>query len=113
MSNVYSNASFAVISVMKSVDAANTNLYRGSTVFVQRKPEENYGNITVISYSDDRYGIDHNLRVEDFDQQEAFEANVVPKIASDIAAMIEESPVIISNSNISVNSYVMNGTSVE
>lgn len=112
MSNVYSNASFAVLSVMKAVDAANTKIYRGSTVFVQRKPEENYGNITVISYSDDRYGIDHDLRIEDFDQQEAFEANVVPKIASDIATMTNETPVIISNSNISINSYVMNGNEI-
>jgi hypothetical protein len=112
MSNVFSNASFAVLSVMKSLDASNTKVYRGSTVFVQRKPEADFGNITVISYSDDRFGTDHTLRVEDFDQQAAFEANVVPKIATDIKSMISDRPVVIANSNISANSYTMSGTAV-
>jgi len=108
MSNVYSNASFAVLSVMSTWDATNTQVYFGSTVFVQRKPESDYGNITVITYSDDDYGTNHNLRIEDFNQQAAFEANVVPKIQTDINLM-ETISVVVSNSNISSNSYTMDG----
>ena len=110
MANVFSNASFAVLSVMSTTSGV-TNAYIGSTCFVQRKPESNYGNITVISYPVADHGTLHNLRIEDFNQQAAFEANVVPKIQSDITS-ISDSPVNIANSNISTVSYTMNGTAI-
>ena len=103
MSNVFSNASFAVLSVMTAHDADDT--YLGSTVFVQRKPESSYGNLTIISFN---AGGSHGLRIEDFDQQAAFDANVAPAIQSDINAMNSVGPVL-ANSNISVNSYTMDG----
>ena len=108
MSNVYSNASFAVLSVMQAVDSADPTLYRGSTVFVQKKPESDYGNITILSYAESTKGSVHNLRVEDFNQQAAFEANVVPKIQSDINSM-NATQVVMANSNISPVSYTMDG----
>ena len=46
MANVFSNASFAVLSVMETLDSNNLNHYYGSTVFIQRKPESDYGKIT-------------------------------------------------------------------
>lgn len=108
MSNVYSNASFAVLSIMSTYDASNTKLYKGSSVFVQRKPESDYGNITVLTYHDSGFGSAHNLRIEDFNQQAAFEANVVPQIHTSLT-MIDDIAVVISNSNISSNSYTMDG----
>ena len=42
MSNVFSNASFAVLSVMHIHDTDNA--YKGSTVFCQKKPENDYPN---------------------------------------------------------------------
>ena len=110
MANVFSNASFAVLSVM-STTTATDNSYIGSTCFVQRKPESDYGNITIISYPEDDKGTRHNLRVEDFNQQDAFEANVVPKIQSDISTM-SQIQVNIGNSNISTVSYSMNGSPI-
>ena len=108
MSNVYSNASFAVLSIMSAYDASNTSSYKGSTVYVQQKPESDYGNITVLSYHDSAYGSSHTLRIEDFNQQAAFEANVVPKIHESLTMMADVA-VVISNSNISSNSYTMDG----
>lgn len=108
MSNVYSNASFAVLSVMSTYEAANLKNYQGSSVFVQRKPETDYGNITVLTYHQSGKGSAHNLRIEDFNQQAAFEANAVPQIHTSLT-MIDDIAVVISNSNISVNSYTMDG----
>jgi len=108
MSNVFSNSSFAVLSVMKATDDDN---YLGSTVYLQRKPEENYGNITILSYAQSGYGSKHNLIESDFDDQTAFEANVVPALHSAITNM-SAGNVVIANSNISVKSYSSNGTEI-
>ena len=35
MANVFSNASFAVLSVMETLDSNNLNHYYGSTVFIK------------------------------------------------------------------------------
>jgi hypothetical protein len=110
MSNVFSNSSFAVLSVMKTL-VGDDRTYGGSTVFLQRKPEEDYGNITILSFSQEAYGTSHSLRVEDFDNQDAFEANVVPVLHSAITDF-SSANVILSNSNISVNSYSANGTAI-
>ena len=48
MSNVFSNAEFAVLSVMEN---HADNKFLGATAFVQRKPEANYGNILTVSFS--------------------------------------------------------------
>lgn len=108
MSNVYSNASFAVLSIMSTYEAANLKNYQGSAVFVQRKPEDSFGNITVLTYHESGKGSAHSLRIEDFNQQAAFEANAVPQIHTSLS-MIDDVAVVISNSNISATSYTMDG----
>lgn len=105
MSNVFSNTSFAVLGVMDCHDGANGDFYVGSTVFVQRKPESDYGNLTILSYSRDLY----NLTENDFNIQARFEANVCPQIMTDLLDTSVGSPVL-TNSNISVNSYIYDGT---
>lgn len=99
MSNVYTHTNYAVLSVM---NIFNNNVYAGSTCYIQRKPESDYGNLTTISFmlpDADR---------ADFDVQARFEANVVPDINTRFASM-DVATVVISNSNISVNSYSMDG----
>jgi hypothetical protein len=88
------------------VVSANSNpQWVGSTVFIQRKPEENYGNLTILSYGK---GSTYNVVEEDFNVQARFEANVVPTITSRLGENTTD--VTISNSNISVNSYRADGT---
>lgn len=107
MSNVYSNTSFAVLSVMETyLNGGNT--YAGSTCFVQRKPEVNYGNLTPVTFM---VGNPHNLDQEDFNIQSRFDANVVPKIHSELGNT-DTYTITLSNSNISVKSYSMNGTEI-
>ena len=106
MSNVYSSSDYAVLSIMDVVSANSNPQWVGSTIFVQRKPEADYGNLTILSYSK---GSEYNVVEEDFNVQARFEANVVPTIATRIANTVEGT-VTISNSNISVNSYRANGT---
>ena len=108
MANVFSNASFAVLSVMETLDSNNLNHYYGSTVFIQRKPESDYGKITFFSYPEEVKGSHHNFDRLDFNVQARFEANVVPRVHSDFAVM--RSNVVLSNSNISAVSYSADGT---
>lgn len=105
MSNVFSNTSFAVLGVMDVHDAANSDFYVGSTVFVQRKPESDFGKLAILSYSRDLY----NFTLNDFNIQARFEANVCPQIMSDLLDTSVGNPVL-TNSNISVNSYTYDGT---
>lgn len=104
MSNVFSNASFAVLSVMDTTIVSSDNAYGGSVCFIQQKPEADHGNITILPFSDG----DFNLVKEDFNVQERFEANVVPEIGIKLRTMKEH---IFSrtNSNISVYSYSADG----
>ena len=103
MSNVFTNSDFAVLSVMDTVDD-NNNEWTGSTVFIQRKPEADYGNITLLSFIPD--GV---TKRKDFNVQARFEANIVPKISSELSEM-SVANVTLSNSNISVSSYRLDGT---
>ena len=105
MSNVFSNTSFAVLGVMDCHDAANGDFFFFFTVFVQRKPESDYGNLAILSYSRDLF----NLSENDFNIQARFEANVCPQIMSDLLDTSVGNPVL-TNSNISVNSYTYDGT---
>ena len=105
MSNVFTNSDYAVLSVM-DVERSDNSAWVGSTVFAQRKPEANYGNLTILSYGKNN---PYNLVIEDFNVQARFEANVVPTITSQIADN-NVGAVNVSNSNISVNSYRANGT---
>ena len=102
MSNVFTNSDFAVLSVMDTVNDDN-NQWAGSTVFLQRKPEADYGNITILSFFGD------SVAREDFNVQARFEANIVPKISSELSEM-SVANVTLSNSNISVSSYRLDGT---
>ena len=110
MSNVFSNASFAVLSIMHAHDKANNDLYLGSTVFVQKKPESNYGNITVLSYGTSN---ETGLVKEDFDHQTRFEANFLHRIQTNLTAPQHTGNVALSNSSISPVSYTANGSVVE
>lgn len=106
MSNVYSSSEYDVLSVM-DVKSANSNpQWIGSTVFVQQKPEADYGNLTILSYSKDS---PYNVVEEDFNVQARFEANVVPTITTRLGDS-GDSAVTVANSNISVNSYRADGT---
>ena len=106
MSNVYSSSDYAVLSVMDVVSANSNPQWIGSTVFVQQKPEADYGNLAILSYSK---GSPYNVVEEDFNVQARFEANVVPTINTRLADS-GDSAVTIGNSNISVNSYRADGT---
>lgn len=107
MSNVFTNSNFAVLSIMDVINS-QSNDYVGSTVFIQRKPESNYGNITILTYEDNS---SYNLLREDFNVQARFEANVVPSITSRLSAPAD-GDVVLSNSNISPTSYYANGTEI-
>ena len=105
MSNVFSNTSFAVLSVMQN---HMNNAFVGATAFVQRKPEANYGNILTISFSA------NDFSGEDFNVQERFEANITANIMQQITTYENgPSPLVSSNSNISSKSYVMSATEIE
>lgn len=99
MSNVYTDTNYAVLSVM---NIFNNNVYAGSTCYIQRKPESDYGNLTTVSF------MTPDADRADFDIQARFEANVVPDINSHFSGM-DAVTVVMSNSNISVNSYSMDG----
>ena len=103
MSNVFSNTSFAVLSVMENhVDTA----WIGATAFVQRKPEANYGNILSVSFP----AADWNIL--DFNIQDRFNANIASNIIEQISTgATNDDKFVASNSNISVKSYTM--TAVE
>ena len=115
MSNVFSNASFAVLSV---VNFHNPNLpngpavWKGSTAYVQKKPEADFGNITVINFDAADWSID------DFNVQARFDANIAANIQSEINQMVaipggEISHVpTMSNSDISPKTYVMTAVEV-
>ena len=99
MSNVFSNTSFAVLSVMEN--HINDN-FLGATAFVQRKPESNYGNILTVSFDS------ANFDILDFNIQSRFDANIAPNIQQQINDSAgNNSGFSASNSNISVKSYAM------
>ena len=104
MSNVFSNAEFAVLSVMEN---HADNKFLGATAFVQRKPEANYGNILTVSFSS------NDFAQEDFNVQARFNDNVAANIHQQIQQSDEvtRSSFKASNSNLSVKSYRM--TAVE
>jgi len=105
MSNVFSNASFAVLSVMQN---HINNTFIGATAFVQRKPEANYGNIQTVSFAA------ANFEDEDFNVEARFEANVAANIQQRITSYEQgDSPLVSSNSNISAKSYVMSATEIK
>ena len=111
MSNVFSNASFAVLSVMnthnpKQPDGSQT--WVGSTAYVQRKPEADYPNIMVVSFS----GIQWSEK--DFSVQARFDANIAANIMSEINGFTPQGDaisVVNSNTALSPKSYKM--TAVE
>tara|TARA_S200002703_G_C3794086_1_gene245159 strand:+ start:1593 stop:1919 length:327 start_codon:yes stop_codon:yes gene_type:complete len=105
MSNVFSNASFAVLSVMHIHDTDNA--YKGSTVFCQKKPENDYPNLAIYSFSEG--GNVYGLEQSDFDVQVRFDANVVPKIQT-LFDDKNTGNVTLSNSAISSASYKPDGT---
>jgi len=107
MSNVFTNSNFAVLSIMDVINS-HSNDYVGSTVFLQRKPESAYGNITIITYEENS---SYSLSRADFNVQARFEANVVPSITSRLSAPADIN-IVLSNSNISPTSYRANGTEI-
>jgi len=103
MSNVYTTTNYAVLSIMDTyLDGGNT--YSGSTVYVQQKPEDAHGNLTTLSYANGT----NNFEQLDFNVQARFEANVVPVITTQLSEM-KTVNIVISNSNISVQSYRSDG----
>ncbi len=100
MSNVFSNASFAVLSVMQS---KINNDFIGAEVYVQKKPEADFAKVTTVSY------ISEDFPEEDFNVQGRFEAKIVPNIHQQISTAVSAgSGFSEANSNISVKSYGVN-----
>ena len=101
MSNVFSNTSFAVLSVMEN---HVNNKFLGATAFVQVKPEENYPQITTISFAAEDWDI------KDFQVQDRFNANIASNINSiltDSAFANSDASFISIKSNLSTDSYAM------
>ena len=99
MSNVFSNASFAVLSVMQT---KINSTFLSATAYVQRKPEANYGNVITVSWTE------HEADEADFNVQDRFEANIAPNIMQRFGEMKHVSTgegFNEANSNISVKSY--------
>ena len=104
MSNVFSNASFAVLSVMQT---KINSTFQSATAFVQRKPEANYGNILTVSFPSAEW---NEL---DFNVQDRFEANVAPNIMILLSDSISSAKGFSeANSNISVKSYRVSATEI-
>lgn len=109
MSNVFSNSSFAVLSVMHTHNMNtddNTLTWVGSSAFVQQKPESDYGNIMTITFDAADWD------PQDFEVQDRFDANIASNIMSSIDSIENTSnlAVVLSNSNLSVKSYRMTAT---
>ena len=107
MSNVFSNASFAVLSVMQT---KINSTFQSATAFVQRKPEANYPSITTVSFASAEWDI------KDFQVQDRFNANVAPNIYSQVTnAPFANSEVsfISIKSNISAKSYRMSAEEIK
>ena len=99
MSNVFSNTSFAVLSVMES--RVNDD-FLSATAYVQQKPEANYGNILTVSFPSAEWD------QLDFNVQDRFNANVAPNIMATISSLPghnTSSGFVEANSNISAKSY--------
>lgn len=105
MSNVFSNASFAVLSVM---EYHATNSWVGATAFVQIKPETDFPDITTVSFASADWDN------KDFQVQERFDANIASNIMNQINDMPSanaDANFIAIKSNLSTASYKM--TAVE
>jgi len=106
MSNVFSNSSFAVLSVMHAHNVNtgdDSKTWAGSTAFVQQKPETDYGNIMTVTFDAADWD------PQDFDVQDRFDANIASNIMSTIDSIENTSNLmlVLSNSNLSVKSYRM------
>tara|TARA_Y100001938_G_C8047098_1_gene409544 strand:- start:67 stop:381 length:315 start_codon:yes stop_codon:yes gene_type:complete len=103
MSNVFSNASFAVLSVM---EYHSTNSWVGATAFVQKKPETDYSDITTVSFASADWDN------KDFQVQARFDANIAPNIMMQLNDMASANTGFLAiKSNLSTASYKM--TAVE
>ena len=103
MSNVFSNTSFVVLSVMENY--VGDGLV-GATGFVQRLPETDYPQIMTVSFPS------ADFDAKDFQVQESFNANVASNIQAQIDAMPSNNVSFVAiKSNLSSKSYQM--TAVE
>lgn len=108
MSNVFSNASFAVLSVMHTHNHSKD--YVGSTVFVQVKPEDHYPNVMIVEYPSNDTASTGN-----FDYQSRFEANICSNIMvgiNEMKTMVSSGGITLSNANISPTSYKMSAVAI-
>ena len=103
MSNVFSNTSFAVLSVMEY--HANES-WIGATAFVQKKPEADHPDVTTVSFASADWD------VKDFQLQDRFDANIASNIMNQLSDMPSANAGFIAvKSNLSTASYKM--TAVE
>ena len=99
MSNVFSNTSFAVLSVMEY--HANES-WVGATAFVQKKPEDNHPDITTVSFASADWD------VKDFQIQDRFNANIASNIMMQLNDMPSNNASFVAiKSNLSSKSYKM------
>lgn len=108
MSDVFSNASFDVKSVMVYTRDDDSS-FKAADCFVQRKPSSDYTHLTRLQYSS---GDSHGLSLLDFQVQARFDANVAVQIQSDIDNLSDKDTWVFTNSAISVSSYDPEGVQI-
>lgn len=110
MSDVFSNSSFDVKSVMIATRDGDGS-FKGAECFIQRKPASDYVHITRLLYAN---GDSHGLSLLDFQVQARFDANVAVQIQSDLdsSKFTDEDTWVYTNSAISSASYDSNGVQI-
>lgn len=107
MSDVFSNASFDVKSVMVYTRDDDSS-FKAADCYIQRKPSSDYVHLTRLRYES---GGGHGLALLDFQVQARFDANVAVQIQSDLdsSTTADEDQWVYTNSAISTASYDANG----
>tara|TARA_Y100001972_G_C7654147_1_gene329191 strand:+ start:72 stop:386 length:315 start_codon:yes stop_codon:yes gene_type:complete len=99
MSNVFSNTSFVVLSVMENYVGEGL---MGATGFVQVLPESKYPDIMTVSFPA------ADFDAKDFQVQDRFNANVASNIQAQIDALPSNNDNFVTiKSNLSSKSYKM------
>ena len=108
MANVYVHSDYAVVGIMVTTNAAAG--FKGASVYVRHTPFDIHDayplNFTPLNNNSFAYSL------LDFNVQERFEANVVPKITERVTSN-RATDYYVSNSNISVDSYVLTSTTTD
>ena len=108
MANVYVHSDYAVVSVM--VTSNSSGGFKGATVYVRHTPFDVNETYPLSFTPSNKDSFAYTLL--DFNVQDRFEANVVPKI-NDRVTSNRRKDFYVSNSNISVDSYVLSSVTTD